>query len=92
MSEIFPLQEAGNKGFMHSLERPAIVASGTAFAAPSSPVIQNRLKEPRMKSGNAPKSARVLAAAITLPLAVLRRVIHLPTALVDMMEKHGTAK
>jgi hypothetical protein len=45
-----------------------------------------------MKSGNAPKSARVLAAAITFPFAVLRRVMHLPTALVDMMEKHGTAK
>jgi hypothetical protein len=45
-----------------------------------------------MHKENTSKGVGVLAAAMALPLAVIRRVIHLPTALVDMMEKHGTEK
>ncbi|WP_424360314.1 hypothetical protein [Methylocystis parvus] len=45
-----------------------------------------------MLSGNYTKSVGVLAAAMSFPLSVLRSVMHFPTALVDMMEKHGTEK
>ena len=45
-----------------------------------------------MNSGDSSKGAGILAAAITLPLTVIRHVLHLPTALVNMMEKHGTEK
>jgi hypothetical protein len=45
-----------------------------------------------MLSGNYTKSVGVLAAAMSFPLSVIRRVMNLPTVLVDMMEKHGTEK
>jgi hypothetical protein len=38
------------------------------------------------------KSAGILASALALPVAILRRVMRIPTALVDMMEKHGLEK
>jgi hypothetical protein len=53
---------------------------------------QNLLKEHEMRKEVTSKGVGVFAAAIALPLAVIRRVIHLPTALVDMMEKHGAGK
>lgn len=45
-----------------------------------------------MLGGNYTKSVGVLAAAMLFPLSVIRQIMHLPTALVDMMEKHGTEK
>ncbi|WP_442755724.1 hypothetical protein ACNHKD_03440 [Methylocystis sp. JAN1] len=45
-----------------------------------------------MRSGISSNGVGVLAVAFSFPIAVIRRVMHIPTALVDMMEKHGTEK
>lgn len=35
---------------------------------------------------------RAVAAAIALPAMIMRRLCHIPTAIVNVMEKHGTEK
>jgi hypothetical protein len=46
----------------------------------------------RNSSAISSKGAGILAIAIALPLAVIRKVMRVPTALVDMMEQHGIEK
>lgn len=33
---------------------------------------------------------RTVAAALALPAAIMRGLLHIPTAIVNVMEKHGT--
>jgi hypothetical protein len=37
-------------------------------------------------------SLRTVAAALALPVSIVRSLLHLPTAIVNVMEKHGTEK
>jgi hypothetical protein len=88
MSEIFLTQGVGNKGFVHRLKARCYADTARRLLRRFDSFLRNLLKERRMHKENSSKGIDVLAAA----MAVIRRVIHLPTALVDMMEKHGTEK